>query len=62
MGAEAGFHADHTARQLRKFLHQGQTPYLPPQNNRAARIKADNVKHVLADIDADGRKSGNAMV
>jgi hypothetical protein len=36
-----------------KFIDQCRTPDLPAQNNLAVKIKANKVKHVLADIDAD---------
>ena len=53
MGADAGFHADQARRYIGEpGFHLATRPLLP-QHDGAARIVADDVERVLADIDAD---------
>jgi hypothetical protein len=51
--ANAGFHSDQAWRHIHKSgLNLTTRPFLP-QNDRAPLVEANNMKRVLADIDAD---------
>jgi hypothetical protein len=53
MGADTGFHADQARRQIGEpSFHLPARPFLP-QYDRTTSIVANDVKRVLADIDAD---------
>ncbi len=50
---DTGFHANQARLQIRKTpLHLSARQHLP-QNNRTLLVEADEVKRVLADVDAD---------
>jgi hypothetical protein len=49
----AGLHPHETRRQIRQRPNQLRARALSPNNNPASRIKADEVKGVLADVNAD---------
>jgi hypothetical protein len=53
--AQAGFHADDARRQLLEGVFESQSPDLPPQGNLPVDAEPDEVKHFLADVDADDR-------
>jgi hypothetical protein len=51
--ANAGFHSDQAWRHIGKSgLNLTTRPFLP-QNDRTSLVEANNMKRVLADIDAD---------
>lgn len=53
MGTEASFHADDAPwKRIKRFL-QCEALDLSSQYNLAGSVKADQVKHVLADVDTD---------
>jgi hypothetical protein len=58
MRAEASLHADDARRQLLEGIDKRQTLDLPAEGNTSIRAEADNVKDLLANVDADGSKSG----
>ena len=61
MRADAGLYADPTRRQIGESgLHLTMRPFLP-QHDRTALIVPDEVKRVLADIDANHGDSGIEM-
>jgi hypothetical protein len=51
--AAAGIHSHRTGRQIRQRPNQLRAGTLSPNDNPAARIKANEVKAVLADVNAD---------
>ena len=53
MRAETGFHPDDAGWKLLKLSHKRKTFDLPPQHDLAVWIKANNVKDIFANIDAD---------
>src|ERR1700730_16001104 len=53
MRTDAGLHADQARRQVSKAYFNLTTRPLLPKHDRTARIVADNMERVLADIDAD---------
>jgi hypothetical protein len=62
MRANARLHADQTRRHIREpRFHLTSRPLLP-QHDRAALVEADDVKRVLADIDAHRAKGGLGLV
>src|SRR5680860_23808 len=56
VSAQTCFHTNNTTRKRFKYLDQCQALDLAAQDNVAIRVKANKVKDVLADINADGRK------
>src|SRR6516165_3288809 len=56
MRAQAGFHADDARRQLLEDLFEIQSPDPPPEGDLAVDAEPDEVKYVLADVDADDRE------
>jgi hypothetical protein len=58
MGANAGLHPDKAARQIGKAVLKLAARKLCLQDDGAALVEADQVKDILADIDAD---DGNAL-
>jgi hypothetical protein len=55
MRANAGFHSDQAWWHSRQSGFNLPTRPFLPQNNRAPLVEANNMKRVLADIDADRR-------
>ena len=55
MGADADLHADQTRLQVRKACFDPASDHFWTQHNGAALIEANDVKRVLANIDADDR-------
>jgi hypothetical protein len=53
VGAEARFHADDAWRQQPEGLNERQSLDLATESNLAVGAKPNDVKDVLADIDAD---------
>jgi hypothetical protein len=53
MRAQTGFHADDARRQLLKGVFESQSPDPSPEGNFPIGVEPDEVKHVLADVDAD---------
>jgi hypothetical protein len=53
MSAQAGFHADNARRQLLEGVSEAQSPDPPAEGNLPVGGEPDEVKHVLADVDAD---------
>jgi hypothetical protein len=53
MRAAARFHPHETRRQIRQRPNQLRARALSPSDDPAARIKANEVKAVLADVNAD---------
>jgi hypothetical protein len=51
--AAAGLHSHETGRQIRQRPNQLRARARSPNDNPATRIKADEVKGVLADVNAD---------
>jgi hypothetical protein len=51
--AAAGLHSHETGRQIRQRPNQLRARALSPNDNPASGIKADEVKAVLADVNAD---------
>ncbi|WP_164829502.1 hypothetical protein [Sinorhizobium meliloti] len=56
MGAQAGFHADDARRQLPERVGKGQSLDLATERDPPISIEANDVKDVLADVDADRRQ------
>ena len=56
MGAETRLHRDDALRQLLKGGSQSQTLDLPAQDHLPGAVETDQMKPVLADVDADHRK------
>jgi hypothetical protein len=57
--AAAGLHPHETGRQVRQRPNQLRARALSPNDNPAARIKADEVKAALADVNAVDRAWGS---
>ena len=53
MGAQAGFHGDDARRPLLEGIFETQSPNPPAEGNLPICGEPDEVKHVLADVDAD---------
>ena len=53
MRAEASLHADDARRQLPECLDKRQALDLPTEGNTSIRAEADNVKNLLANVDAN---------
>jgi len=56
MRAEACLHADDAARQLLENVNERQTLDLASKNDLPVPIETDDVKNILANIDADRRE------
>jgi hypothetical protein len=54
--AQAGFHADDTPRQLLERVFQTQSPDLLPESNLPVDTEPDEVKNLLADVNANDRR------
>src|SRR4051812_29357927 len=54
--AQAGFHANNTGRQLLKRLFQIQPPDLLAKSNLPVGPEPDEMKNLLANVDADHRQ------
>jgi hypothetical protein len=54
MGAEASFHTYDAGRQLSECLNKRQALDLPPEGNMSIRAEANDVKDLLANVDANG--------
>ena len=51
--AQAGFHANDARRQLLEDISETQAPDLPSESDRSVGAEANEVKHILADVDAE---------
>jgi len=56
MGAQAGFHADDARRQLLEDISETQAPDFFSEGDRSIGAQANEVKHLLADVDTDDRQ------
>jgi len=56
VSAQASFHADDARLQLPVRVFETQSPDLLPEGNLPVDAKPDNVKNLLADVDADHRQ------
>jgi len=54
--AQAGFHADDARWQPLERVFETQSPDLPPEGNLPVDAQPDEVKNLLADVDADDRQ------
>ncbi len=57
MGAQACLHTDDAAWKSLEIVGQRETLNLPAENHLAGTIKANEVRHILTDINADGKMS-----
>jgi hypothetical protein len=62
VGARAGLHADEAARDICQPSLDLTARELQLQNNRAARIEADQVEGVLTEVDADSGDRGGCAI
>lgn len=51
--AEASLHADDARRQLLEGIDKRQALDLPTEGNTSIRVEADNMKNLLANVDAN---------
>jgi hypothetical protein len=61
MRAEAGFHTDHARRQFLERVGERQSLDFATERDLPIGIKADDMKNILSDIDADRCQDGSGV-
>jgi len=62
MRAEAGFHTDHARRQFLERVGERQSLDFATERDLPIGIKADDMKNILSDIDADRCQDGSGVL